>query len=254
MTNTLVALFNNLADAQNVIRQLTDAGIGEPFIALNFDATGVHQHKTALTGASKDSLASLFPEDADLTSLYGKAVTDGKVVVTVDVQDEQQLRIAEEILVRSEPVDLEWQSGQRGDNTALAMEASDASLAIPLIEEEMKIGKRTVRRGGIRIIQRLITTPVQESVSLRSERVTIERRPADRAVSSADLGQIGERTFEVVEMGEEAVVEKELRLVEEMIIDKVVENHTHVVHDVLRKTEVDIEKIDAAGPGKNLSS
>jgi hypothetical protein len=80
-------------------------------------------------------------------------------------------------------------------------------------------------------------------VHLRDERVTVERRPVDRPATERDLGAFKEGTIEVREMHEEAVVAKEARVVEEIVIDKDVREHTETVHDTVRRTEVDVEPI-----------
>jgi stress response protein YsnF len=54
---------------------------------------------------------------------------------------------------------------------------------IPVAEEELRIGKRDVSHGRVRVRSYVVETPVSEQVSLREENVHIERRPADRAIS-----------------------------------------------------------------------
>ena len=63
---------------------------------------------------------------------------------------------------------------------------------------------------------------------------------------TAQAGTLGgdpfqERTIEVEERGEEAVVSKEARVVEEVVVRKDVEQRTETVSDTVRKTEVDVE-------------
>jgi stress response protein YsnF len=86
----------------------------------------------------------------------------------------------------------------------------------------------------------VVETPVEEQVTLREERVVVERRPADRALSDADQA-FQERTIEAEERGEEAVVSKEVRVREELVIRKETEEHTETVSDTVRQTEVSVE-------------
>jgi len=114
---------------------------------------------------------------------------------------------------------------------------------IALAEEELQVGKRDVSHGRVRVRSYVVETPVTENVNLREERVHVERRPVDRPLTggTADSGLFQERTIEVEERGEEAVVAKEARVREELVINKEVENRTETVSDTVRRTEVDIE-------------
>jgi hypothetical protein len=42
---------------------------------------------------------------------------------------------------------------------------------VPVVEEELKVGKRTVEKGGVRVDTKVVETPVQEQVQLHEERV-----------------------------------------------------------------------------------
>jgi stress response protein YsnF len=54
-------------------------------------------------------------------------------------------------------------------------------------------------------------------------------------------GIFQDRTIEVEERGEEAVVSKEARVREELVINKEVENRSETVSDTVRRTEVEID-------------
>ena len=130
--------------------------------------------------------------------------------------------------------------------------AAEGEVRIPVVEEEMEVGKRTVKRGGVRARSRVTEQPVEESVQLRDERVTVERRPVDRPASAADVSALKERTVEVTETDEEAVVAKRARVVEEVAIGKEVEQRTETVRGTVRRTEVEVEQLGAA-PGTGAS-
>jgi uncharacterized protein (TIGR02271 family) len=114
---------------------------------------------------------------------------------------------------------------------------------IPIAEEELHVGKRQVGHGRVRIQSRLVERPVQEQVSLREEHVAVERRPVSGTTQAGTLSSdaFQERTIEVEERGEEAVVSKEARVVEEVVVRKDVEQHTETVSETVRRTEVDVE-------------
>ncbi|MDP8919316.1 MAG: YsnF/AvaK domain-containing protein [Pseudomonadota bacterium] len=114
---------------------------------------------------------------------------------------------------------------------------------IPIAEEELHVGKRQVGQGRVRIQSRVVETPVSEQVTLREERVDVERRPVSGTTQAGTLGgdPFQERTIEMEERSEEAVVSKEARVVEEVVVRKDVEQRTETVSDTVRRTEVDVE-------------
>jgi len=112
---------------------------------------------------------------------------------------------------------------------------------IPLAEETLSVGKRDVSHGRVRVRSYVVETPVSEQVTLRDERVSIERRPVDRAVSAADADIFRERTIEASETDEEAVVAKSVRVREEVVLHKDVEERTETISDKVRRTEIEVE-------------
>jgi hypothetical protein len=84
---------------------------------------------------------------------------------------------------------------------------------IPIVEEQLRVGKRDVERGRVRVRSYVIETPVTEQVTLREEYVEVQRRAVDRPVTDADH-VFQDRTIEATERREEAVVSKEARVTE----------------------------------------
>jgi len=111
--------------------------------------------------------------------------------------------------------------------------------AIPIVEENLRVGKRQVEGGHVRIRSYVVETPVQEQVNLRQERVQVERRPVDRAAQVNE--DFRDRTIEASERSEEAVVSKEARVKEEVVVNKDVRERTETVEDTVRRTEVEVE-------------
>jgi len=123
---------------------------------------------------------------------------------------------------------------------------------IPVIEENVQIGKEQVRTGGAYIKARVVEKPIEEKVTLREERLNIERNPVDRPANSTDFDTFKEGVIELEEHAEVPVVNKEARVVEEINISKEVSERTETVRDTVRKTEVDIENLeDRSGNTKN---
>ena len=114
--------------------------------------------------------------------------------------------------------------------------------AIPIVEEQLVVGKREVERGGVRVRSYVVETPVSEQVSLREENVSIERRPVDRALTGAE-DAFRDRSIEMTETGEEAVVGKTATVKEEITIRKDVGQRTQEINDTVRHTEVEVERL-----------
>jgi stress response protein YsnF len=55
-----------------------------------------------------------------------------------------------------------------------------------------------------------------------------------------------ERSIEVTATGEEAVVQKDARVIEEVVVRKQAEERTETVRDTVRKTEVEVENTPGA--------
>jgi len=116
----------------------------------------------------------------------------------------------------------------------------DTDETIPVIEERLRVGKRETAHGRVRVRAYTVEQPVNESVELREERVEIERRPVDRPVDAGDVA-FQDRTLEAEEYREEAVVQKEARVVEEIGLRKTSDTHQETISDTVRRTEVEVE-------------
>ena len=117
---------------------------------------------------------------------------------------------------------------------------------LPVVEENIDIGKRQIETGGVRVHTKIEERPVEEQVNLREERVNVERRPVDRPVSDANAA-FQERSFEVTEMAEEPVVRKQAHVIEEVVINKDVQERTETVHDTVRRQDVHVHEQGAEG-------
>jgi len=132
-------------------------------------------------------------------------------------------------------------TGARSATTESATVAGAREAVIPVVEEELQVGKRKVQKGGVRVETTVTETPVEEKISLHEEHVDVKRRPVNRAATSADVA-FKEGTIEMTESAEEAVVSKRARVVEEVVISKHASDRTETVRDTVRKTDVDVAK------------
>ena len=121
---------------------------------------------------------------------------------------------------------------------------TDNDTSIPVIEENVEIGKREVETGGARISSRIVEEEVEENITLREEHINVERTPVNRPATNADINAFREGEIELTEHAEVPVVNKEARVVEEVTLDKEVTERDEVIRDTVRKTEVDVENLD----------
>ncbi len=263
MSKTIVGLFDNYREAQRAVVELVESGIAREDVGVTSrDYTSYegsdsyreesHRDEEGFGDKISNFFSNLFGDDREHASHYSEAVSRGGVVVTVDAETDDAADRAESILNRFGG-DVDERGGAYREAAYSAGVATDrADIAetgearIPVIEEELHVGKREVEGGGVRVSTRVVERPVEEVVRLREERVNVERRPVNRPVTEADLNAFREGQFELRERSEEAVVAKEARVVEEVAINKEIGERTETVRDTVRSTDVDVEETGGA--------
>ncbi|MFT3927267.1 MAG: YsnF/AvaK domain-containing protein [Myxococcales bacterium] len=127
----------------------------------------------------------------------------------------------------------------------------DEDLVIPIVEEELEIGKREVEAGGVRVSTRVSAVPVERSITLREEHVSVERRAVDRPITDRDEA-FRERSLEMRASAELPYATKRAHVVEEIRVHKDAAEHEERIRDSVRHTDVDIAEIEArAMPMRN---
>ena len=123
---------------------------------------------------------------------------------------------------------------------------------IPVVEEQLQIGTRDVVRGGARVRTRVEEVPVAKEIELISELVRVATRPASRPVSEQELEQGGlfrDRLIEITQVREEAVVNKEVFVREEVVVSKTTERRVERIHETVRRTVVETEDLGNEATG-----
>jgi stress response protein YsnF len=126
-------------------------------------------------------------------------------------------------------------------------------IAVPAVEEELRIGKREVTRGGARVRSFTREEPTEQSVTLNQDSVDHETRSVERRLTREDVergGLLKERVIEVSEMREEPVITKEAFVREEVVLTRTVTQRVETVRDTLKRTEVEVEDL-AGGEAKD---
>ncbi len=115
---------------------------------------------------------------------------------------------------------------------------------IPVVQEDIQVGKRIVRRGVLRVYSHVTETPVEKSVTLTEERADVQRRAADRPATAEDLAAMREGAIDIEEKAEVPVVQKEARVVGEVDVGKTATQRTEQVRDTVRRSDVTVERAD----------
>lgn len=265
---TLTAFFRDRSDAEEATRDLVAAGIAQSDVRL---VPGNESDNVAATdvGESRGFWAALgdffFPDDD--RAVYAEGLRRGGYLVTVSNVTETQHGQALDILDDEGTIDVdEWADSWRAegwtpsnpgfDRSASSLRADQASRTtedafavdrstsgedvIPVVKEDLKIGKRDVNSGSVRVRSYVVDTPVSEAVALRDENVSVERRNVDRPITDADTA-FRDRTIEAEEHHEQPVVRKDARVTEEVVLKKSESQRTETVDDSVRHTEVEVE-------------
>jgi uncharacterized protein (TIGR02271 family) len=218
--NNLIGTIASTKAAQALMSELVSAGFKQ-------------QDVEVLDGPEKEIIAQIVKRgfDEDDAKGYAKAARGGKTLVVAEVPD-QKIDEAVAIIERRET-----EGGEA---------APEQGETVQEVEEELSVGKRKAATGGVRVTTSVSEKPVEETVTLREEQVSAERKSADRALSPEEAeAAFKGKTVELLATSEEAEVSKQARVVGEVAVGKQVEERKETVKDTVRRTEVEVEKIGA---------
>ncbi len=262
-SRALTAFFDTKGAAQQAVSDIETAGV--PRHDITMVEGGTATVGTASAPEHEGFLAYLkdmFMPDEDRYA-YAEGLRRGGYLVSVKTGQVDTDRVLD-ILDRDGAVDMDgrettWRSeGWTGYQApAAGMAVSPAGIGttrqtapetsratgdevIPIYEERLEVGKREVSHGRLRVRSYVVEKAVDEQVTLRTESVQVDRRPVDRAVGLAD-DPFRDRTIELEEFAEEAVVSKQARVVEEISLRKEATDRVQTIHDTVRHTEVEVE-------------
>jgi uncharacterized protein (TIGR02271 family) len=120
------------------------------------------------------------------------------------------------------------QGEQRGQNEARMTRS----------EEELRVGKREADAGQVRLRKVVETEPVSADVDLRRETASIERHEVNQP---ARPGQIGEQEATLDLQREDAVVQKDAIVKEEVTARKQEETRTETIEEDVRKERIEVD-------------
>jgi stress response protein YsnF len=227
MSTTIIAMYDNADKAQQVANEVVRAGVSR-------DAVDVLQSNGSSSLVGKLTERGVEEREA---AIYAEEIGNGGSIVTVEAPDETAENACE-IMNRFGARDLE-------QLLAKATESRQEQESVPVVEEQVSIGKRKVLRGGVRVTSTVSERPVEETIRLRDETIAVEKHRTDRKLSPEEAEKaFQQQTVELTETDEEAVISKEARVVEEISLDKTVAEREETVQATARRTDVKVEKID----------
>jgi len=201
-------------------------------------------------------------------AVYNQAVEFGGAVVSLRVPD-YEVAHATGILDLHHPIDVKDRALTSGLVPAAKVEGAVAStavlplpvkqeIAVPLklaekneqilrlADEQLNVGKRMIETGKTRVRRFVTERDVSADVTLHEEHSEILRRAVTDPKFLADVDWT-DKSIEVIETAEQALVSKTAKVVEEIALKKIGSDHVQTLHEKVRRQEVEIEHLGANG-------
>ncbi|WP_420454103.1 YsnF/AvaK domain-containing protein [Rubrivirga sp.] len=253
MAKTIVGLYDDRTTATRVLNDLESAGFGEDHLRFSSAEDG-KATRYDVDDTSTEALGRYGVSD-DESRFYSEGVRRGGSIVIARVHDSDVDR-AVDIMARHNPVRYEdrqedyladydesatYSAAQMTENRNRYADQSKQRLQE--IEEHLKIGKREVVRGGVRVHQYVETDVEEETLRLRDEEIVVDRANVTRDLTPDEADAVfQEKTVELVERDEEAVVEKTAQVTGEVAVGKDVNVREETVGGEVRRTRVEVER------------
>jgi len=115
---------------------------------------------------------------------------------------------------------------------------------IELREEQLKVGKRQVETGSVRLRKVVRTETINQPVDLQREEIVVERIPAgeEDKTRQAEGEDFQEQDIFIPLRREEPVIQKESRVKEKVRVSKKKQTERQDVSEQIRKEDVEIER------------
>ena len=236
MTTSIIGLFESGDVASKVVGALTKTGINEDAIDILEDIPA-SQISSRLIEAGYEK---------DQAERYGKAMRNGGALVVAEAEDaaaDGALDTMRRFKALTPEALLELTANRPSGEVETAQ----------VIEEELEVGvARTT--GGKRLKTEVSERKVQETVTLHTETVEVERTRANRVLKPEEADKaFQERTVEMVEITEKPVVSKQAHLIEEIALSKKSGEREVTVSGTVRRQDVTVEDINAKSGGSRKS-
>lgn len=261
MHRAITAIYRTYAAAQQVRDAVANTGVSSAYIDIIPDGDDQLAAGETRSDDVLDDLHDLNLPEADVRT-YQQAVRRGDFIVSANV-DEDEVSATVEAMRQPEAdmydIDATEEEFSAADyippfaaattgtatNSAVAGDtvSNGQEEVIREAEERLRVGKRDIEGGTVHVRSYVHEVPVEERIRLRQERVEVRRVAMDEQVltgSDADA-VFQDRSIDVTEHNEEAVVSKETVVTGEVVVGKDVETEERVVSDTVRKTEIEVD-------------
>jgi uncharacterized protein (TIGR02271 family) len=255
----IVAVYDKSAKGKDAMRALESAGFSPSDMSL--------LNRDALTNTDvKDAglWRRLFGRDigSNQSLLYSRAIDNGGAVLTLRLPESDVPR-AMKILDVHQPQNVNETAADWDATGTLTSKAVTPPPVAPkvantittgreevlrLAEEHLDVAKRQVETGKARIRRFVIEEPVESQVTLHEEHASLLRRPVTDTKALKDVDWT-DKTIEVTETAEQAVISKTARVAEEVVVRREGSDHVETVRDKVRRQQVEIDRLPA-GPRK----
>lgn len=233
MSTTIIAMYDDANKAKQVVDEIVRAGVSR-------DAVDVLQGNGNGSSSVVGKLTDCGVEERE-AKIFAEALGNGGSMIAVQAP-EDSAEDTFEIMNRHGARDLD----QLVAEAEQPQQKQEQQKSVPVVEEQVSIGKRKVLRGGVRVTSKVSERPVEETVKLREETVEVEQSKADRKLSPEEAEKaFKEQQVELAETAEEAVISKEARVVGEVSLSKSAAEREETVQATARRTDVKVEEIEA---------
>ncbi|HYJ63007.1 MAG TPA: YsnF/AvaK domain-containing protein [Parafilimonas sp.] len=283
MSHIVVGIFNNADEAKNAVDKLVNSGFDRSNVDYARGSDSGYYTDDENRNDNESGISRFFKDlfdNKDESNRYTRVAKD-RYVVTVHTEAPGEAHRASELLDEYGAVDVDEKDheftmqNKNADDTysnrpnynpdvvnernrsyddvranrqkddTYFNDTNKESKKIPVIQEDLEIGKKIVETGGIRLRSRIIEKPVEKTIRLREEHVNVERTKVNRPATDEDFNNFKEETVEMREHGEVPVVNKNAKVVEEVSVNKKVNEREETVRDNVRRKEVDVENVAA---------
>jgi len=133
-----------------------------------------------------------------------------------------------------------------GTRISASRPETEREAVVPLGEERLNVGTRTVLGETTRLRRRVVSTPMEQEVTLRDERVVVERRPVRDGEGSSSGGPkradvLTETVIEMSDSRQFPQVWKTVHVTEEVVLRREITERNERVRETLRHDVLEVE-------------
>jgi stress response protein YsnF len=235
----VVAVYDTATHAEAAVKTLISAGYSSDDISVTQNEDNAPAKELSEPGFWHRLFGSHVKlDDAEA---YSRTVIRGGAIVTVRVPESEAPRVIKVL-------DKYGSSAGAAPTvivpppTSAADARRDDEDVVRLAEEELIVGKRQIDAGTTRVRRFIVEKPVEANITLHEEHAEVVRRPISDPDYLKDIDW-REQDIEVRETVEEPVVNKAVRITEEIVIRRRGSDHVETIRDVVRQQQLEVERV-----------